>query len=499
MAVKIKESAKQNDSTYTPRFDFGVSLNSNENQTATIKELLAELNYEKSTKSSGVQSDKHGKQIDISYLETTLRFLRTISGQALRSTTEEHPIAAVKTIKTIFNYNHDSGVHLIGLIEPPGSESKAILDILTSPPTSNKEKFLSIKDRINGDIEKEISPKEKAEIAAICDPVRLREKYLQDTNEVIDRILLTHIHIDDDLMKEADDYLADKTRQFLKSITPIKPESRLHVATYINLKLLDYVHRLHFEISTQLTIPSACIVDNMHVDFDLTCGKLSTTHGKSIAKDTNFMSIDEVTGFIDGYASDIARLVSIATGFKYNKRDILGKKKNEQGHVTDSTRALITIQLYLLAADLPNDKNPKPIGVVHVIAAFCSVLHQRKLKPGKKKTSLKYKLLFDAPQKKLDAHITGKSKHLLYTAQFIYLERMRWYVHALLDRKDKANSHVAVQVAQSELNRDIFMSLDHAWILKQINAYRDFMENAAHDFVFMHKKQSTTYEWMHGS
>ena len=498
MAAKIKGSTKQSDIKYTRRFDFGVSQNSNENQTATIKELLAELNYENSTNSNDVQSDAHGKQMDISYLETTLRFLRTISGQALRSTTEEHPIAAVKTIKTIFNYNHDSGVHLIGLIEPPGSESQAIVDILTSPPTSNKEKFLAIKDRIIGDIEKEISPEEKAEIAAICDPVRLREKYRQDTNEVIDRILLTHIHIDDDLMKEADDYLADKTRQFLKSITPIKPESRLHVATYTYLKLLDYVHRLHFEISTQLTIPRACIVDNMHVDFDLTCGKLSTAHGKSIAKDTNFMSIDEVTGFIDGYASDIAQLVSIATGFKYNKRDILGDKKKENS-VTDSSRALIAIYLFLLAADLPNDKNRKPIGVVHVVAAFCSVLHQRKLKPNTEEISLKYNLLLDVPQKKLDAYITRKSKHLLYTAQFIYLERMKWYVNALLGRKDKADSHIAVQVAQSELSKDIFMSLDHVRIHEQINAYRDFMVKVAHDFVALHKKQNTTYEWIHGS
>ncbi|WP_182657451.1 hypothetical protein [Stenotrophomonas lacuserhaii] len=498
MAAQIKNPTKQNGSKHTPRFDFRDSHNSNVSQTATIKELLAELNYESTTNSSGVQVDLDGKQLDISYLKATLRFLRSISGQALRSTTEEHPVATIKTIKTLFNYSHHCGAHLIGFIEPPGGESQGNIDILTSPPTPGNKKVLATIDRIISDIEKEISPEEKSEIAAICDPMRLREKYRQETNEAIDKILLTHIHIDDDLMKDADVYLADSTRQFLESINQPKREPRLHVVTYTYLKLLDYVHRLHFEIHTQLTISNGHIVKNKQIDFDEICRKLSTCHKRTIVKDTNFMSIDDVAGFINGYSSDIARLVSIATGFTYNKRDILGEKKNEPSTITDSIRAHIALQLYLLGANLPNESNPDPIGVVHVIAAFCSVLHQRKINSKLAKQSRRYGPQFTTPQKQLDAYINRTSEHVPYTAQFAFRERTRWYVHALLGRKDKADAHIAVQIAQSELSKHIFISLNHVWIREQNSAYRDFTVKAARDFVTLHKKQSTTYEWMHG-
>ena len=479
MAVKIKETRKP--TRYQPRFDFESSHASNEDQTATIKELLNELNHQKGNESIA--------DYNLKSLGTTLRFVSSISGiENPRRIDQTFPVTSIKTIKLLFKCSQFIDAHLIRIIELPGKSTPATIDFFTSPATPESEDVKLKINRMISMLEKETGKDDIAAIDEICDPTRLREKFRQDTNEAIDKILLAHIHVDDDLVKKADDYLADKTREFLGSITPLKREPRLHVATYTYLKLLDYVHRLHFEIRTQLTIPNDRGVANRQIDFGQICSKLSAMHMRTVAKDTNFMTIEEAAVFIDEHRSDIARLASSATGFKYNKKDV----------PLDSMRAMIALQLYLFSAGLPSEKNPKPIGVVHVVAAFCSVLHQRKMKSKPERNSRRYGSKSSAPQKLLDQYIARRATHIPWTVQSTYLERTKWYVHALLGRKDKADSHIAVQIAQSELSRAVFMTLNHTQIRAHMSAYRDFMTKAAHDFVALHNKQNTVYRWRRG-
>ena len=82
------------------------------------------------------------------------------------------------------------------------------------------------------------------------------------------------------------------------------------------------------------------------------------------------------------------------------------------------------------------------------------------------------------------------------TVVHIYQQRTKWYLTALLGRKDKFDSHMPVHISQSELNMDIYMSLDHVQIKNQISEYRNFMVKAAHDFVVLHNKQDTILEWV---
>lgn len=479
MAVKIKESI--NSTPYKPRFDFDTSDASDDDRTATIRELLNELNLQRKNESIA--------DYNLKSLATTLRFISSISDfESPRRVDQHFRVSTIKTIKLLFKRSQFIDAHLIRIIEMPGKRTPATVDFFTSPPTPESEDVSRQIDRMISALESEIDKDEIARIAEICDPRRLREQFRQDTNEAIDRILLTHIHVDDGLMKTADAYVADRTREFLASIAPLKREPRLHVATYTYLRLLDYVHRLHFEIRTQLTIPNDRGVANRNIDFDRICSKLSDVHMRPVAKETNLMAIEDVAAFIAEHGSDIAQLVSSATGFKYNKRDV----------PSDGMRAMLALQLYLSGASLPSEKNPKPIGAVHVVAAFCSVLHQRKMKSKTGSTSRRYGSRSAAPQKLLDHYISRRATHLPWTAQFTYRERTRWYVHALLGRKDKADSHIAVQIAQSELSRAVFMTLSHAQVRAHMKAYRAFMTKAAHDFVALHNKQNTVYEWRHG-
>ena len=462
------------------RFEFG-SPDPNGSEISTISDLLSELNAER---------DRYdGTDLNLNSLNTTLQLLRSISGKKLKSTTEEHPIVTLKTVRLLYKNSRHIDSHLIRLIQPPGGNSLATLDFLALPPTEETREARQQIDHIIKGLEVEIPKDEIDQIDAICDPARLREAYRKDTNEAIDKILLTHIHIDDDLLKEADAYLAEQTLDFLTSMRPLEREQRLHVALYMHLKLLDYRHRLHFEISTQLSIPNDRGIKNKRVDFSRICQKLSEQLNKIILEDTNFMSLEEVSQHVEDNASDIAQLVFKATGFAYNKRDV----------PKDSARAVVVLSLYLAKAGLPNNMNTKPIGIVHVIAAFSSVLHQRKKKSKVIKSSRRYGLNITAPQKQLDAVLSKKLSHVPWTMYFVYAERTSWYVHALLGRKDKADSALNLKIAQSSLMRDVLASLDHALIKTYIEKYREFITRKAREFVYLHQRQDTTYQWVHGS
>lgn len=88
-------------STYTPRFDFTGDRDMGGTQTATIKDLMNELVYESTTTTRGESLNADGMQMSIRQLEPVLRLLRSISGKALKSISEEHPVTDIKTIKTL--------------------------------------------------------------------------------------------------------------------------------------------------------------------------------------------------------------------------------------------------------------------------------------------------------------------------------------------------------------------------------------------------------------
>lgn len=479
MAVKIKET--DNHTRYEPRFDFQECPTSNKDQTATIKELLVELNRQR--------ADQSIADYNLKSLGTTLRLVSSISGIKIpRRIDQAFPLPWMKTVKLLFTCNQFIDAHLIRMIEPPGLHTPASIDFFTSPATPESDAVKRAISRMISMLEKEIGRAEIDAIAEICSPTGLRELYLQDTNEAVYKIILTHIHVDDELFEHADAYLADQTRTFLTLTAKLKREPRLHVATYTYLKLLTYVHRLHFELSMQFSIPNDMDVANKCVDFTKICNLLSVSENRPIVASTNFMSVMAADVFASVHQADIAKLVSQATGFDYNKRDV----------ESDRSRASAALQLYLYKAGLLNEEAKSPVGVVHVVAAYCSVLHQRKMKTKPAKKSRKYGLKLSSPQKQLDSFIANPKTHLPQTTQYIYGERTYWYVQALLGRRHKAKAHAPFQIAQAEWQRDVFLSLDHMQIRTQIAAYREFMTRAARDFVALHNRQATFYQWRQG-
>lgn len=463
--------------TVKTRYDFDSDANPDETQTGTIRELLDEINRENLT--------ADGVSCDLKSLGTTLRFLRSISGVRVRSTTELHPLSTLKTIKLLHQISYDGDSHLMRLLEPPSGNNLATLDFLISPPTPQDKTTKRQIDQIKLALEREIDQDELLVIEAIGQADVLRDAHRKATNEAIDAIILKHIHVDDELLTVADRHLLEQTKQFSDSISPIDGEPRLHVATYLYLKVLDYLHLLHFEVELRQSLSNDRTIGNMSVSFSSLCERLSAQRGETIKRETNYMSFDDVIAFCNDYTSELAQLVTRTTGFKYNKRDI----------AQDYSRAMLCLAMYLGSNDLPSEENNRPIGAIHVVAAFSSVLHQRKTRTRLLRASRKYGPKFTSPQKQLDAALDGRTEHIPWTTRFIYVQRTLWYVHALEGRKDKSDSHSAFQDAQSELMQAIYMSLNHVEILRLLESYRGFMIKKAQDFIVEQGRQDTIYRW----
>ena len=487
----MSSNAKKTHTEHTSRFNFYAPEEFDCNQTATIKDLLEELLYESTTTTSGKSKNTDGKQINIRQLKTSLRLLRSISAKPLKRISEKHPIKDIKTIKTLHTHSHDSGIHLIALLEPPGKNSQVVFDLLSSPPTEEMERVINARESIINELQKEIPEDEKEMIGSLVgDKASLRNQRM-GINEAVDDILLDHLHVDHDsgLLIESDKYLINKTKEYTESITSLQREKRLHVATYIHMKTLESIHYLHLEIATNRSIPNDKSVDNTQIDFSRICKSIPPVKGVTIRGETPFMTLDDFDNFCANNFSEISKLVSSATGFTYNRRDILNEKER--------ARARYALATYLNSIHIKNEENPKPIAVVHVIAAFCSVLHQRKLK-SKQKKSRRFGTKLNSPQKQLDAFIVGKAKYLASSASYIYSERTMWYTHAMLGRRHMYSSFRLIQLEQAKLFRHIYSTLYHRQITKAIDDYRNYMVKAAKDFVALHGKQHIVYQRIHG-
>ena len=171
MTVKIEVTARSK--PYKARFDCVSNAVAGE-QTATIKDLLVELNAQKENE----RTDAY----DIKSLGTVLRFVSTVLGLEVTRIGQVLPVADIKTIKLLFKSNQFVDSHLIRVIEMPGRNSPATVDFFTSPATPETDDIKRQITRMISLLAREIGEEELASIDEICDPLRLREKSLRDTN-----------------------------------------------------------------------------------------------------------------------------------------------------------------------------------------------------------------------------------------------------------------------------------------------------------------------------
>lgn len=483
-----KTSMQTNTDNHIPRFEFGINIDHEGDRTATIKDLLVELHSEINFYPDGKPKGNELLEIDKKSLNTVLSFLSKISGRSLKSITERHPENDIKTIKTLFIQSRNINSYLFNWIKPPNNYSESIIDILNSEPTEKNIILFRKIEKISNELSKEISEKELKSAEEIKNPIVDMDAYLLDATKIVDDIILRHFYADEKLTMESDEFLAKETIKYIDSLCPIKSRIGMHSATYTYLKNIKYIHWLYFLIDVQLTIPDDKWIGNKQIDFDKLCQKIRTITGITINKDTNFMSPDDAPAFIDSFSEDIAILVSKSTELDYRTSDVFKDKK----------RAMTVLKLYLEFQKLPNDYNATPIGIAHVVSAFCSIRQQRKSKIRIGLESKEYSAELKSPQNILDSFELKSINKIPYTIKYIYRERMLWYLYALTGRKEKYDSYTKFLILQLKLYKEIYMSLDSELIKAKIMDYKRYIANAADDFVTLHGRKDFILDWKSG-
>lgn len=481
-------SIQTNTDNHIPRFEFGINIDHEGNRTATIKDLLVELNREINIHQD--ENSKGNELVDLEKrsLDTVLNFLSKISGKSLRSRAEEHPEKDIKTIKSLFIHSRKIKQNLISWLEPPDSHSESIIDILNGDPTEKNNILFRGIYNISNEISKEIPDEELISIEEIKKPIGDMDAYLLDATKAIDDIILRHFYWHEDLTIVSDEFLAKKTMTYLELLTLTNSRIGIHSRTYTYLRNIKYIHWLYFILDIKLTIPDDRTIKDRTVSFDDICNKIVGYTHVPIKKDTNFMHPNDVPSFIERFSANIANLVSASTGLSYREDDVLNDKR----------RAINVLKLYLDITNLPNKYNATPIGIVHVVAAFSSIRHQRKSKVRLGHHSKEYSAKIKSPQKILDAYESNTIHKMPYTVRYIYRERMLWYLCALTGRKEKFDSYSNLLIAQIKLYKEIYMSLDSEYINNKITDYRQYIADAADEFVILHNRKNFILEWESG-
>lgn len=178
----------------SPRFDFGPNIDPVQPRTETVAELLKEINREYNPKS--------GEPVNFKSLDRVLGFIHEITGEAVPNLTAPVPLSTLKTIKLLFLTNHKSKRHLIGLIEPPGTDNPATMEFCTGTTVSRDKDGAKFISSMVSELEQEISPRKLALLSELAAPKEMASfsealiSHIERTNDTVFKIFSRQIVAD---------------------------------------------------------------------------------------------------------------------------------------------------------------------------------------------------------------------------------------------------------------------------------------------------------------
>ncbi len=371
MTSQHSEDQNQN---YKPRFDFNGRSNSTEPQTATINELLNELNYEGTRTFRGsmaANSQSNGKLITMQGLESTLSFIREAVGVELNGTTRHLPISTIKTIKLLYAKNDDSGSHLFRRLARPEDDS-ATMEHWTTRRTTRNEYTIKLADEILETLGLELSPERLRRIeTSLLTTSKLLECIEHENFEILEPIYRRFSGKDEALAtafkfmeQAASNYIPDAP--LLQYTTP-----PLHERIYIYLRTLPFYHFIgeykRIVKAEEDVVQNARPVLEQMGEF---CKNLSEECKTVIHADTPITSIMEFPDFLNRYSLPLGKLVQQATDIRSNRRDLIGIT----GETQKLLHAYVFHQWHKTSAEITN------LSVADCVAALCAIRYQQKVK-----------------------------------------------------------------------------------------------------------------------
>ena len=345
---------------YKSRFDLQSHANSDEPATGTLKELLAEINYEYRPAS--------GVEIELEGLGGTLKFIRRFTSHEFNSINEPLPVQVLKTIKLLHVTNDESAGQMFRWLEIPGTEEKPSFEVRTTgEPTRNGYMVKILNDLLHS-LEHEISAERLQRIERSLLTTAKLLQCIQGENR---EILFPFNGIsknDDDSKIRALNFLAESIRSYSKR--RFQSKAPLHEALYTYLRTLPFHH---FVGEYREVIETARIDTPTHSirrELKALCDDLSDQLGEPIASDTTVTSIDQFPLFVEENATTLRKLVKAAIDLDIRN---------------DALPDVIPLAIKVLHSHVFHEWGETPLHATNLsaadcVAALCTIRHQQMVK-----------------------------------------------------------------------------------------------------------------------
>ena len=342
------------------RFDFQSRANSDEPATGTLKELLAEINYEYRPAS--------GVEIKLEGLGGTLKFIRRFTAHEFNSINEPLPAQVLKTIKLLHVTNDESAGQMFRWLEIPGIDEKPSFEVrITGKPTRNDYMVKVLNDLLHS-LESGISKNRLLRIeTSLLTPAKLLRCIQEENRNIL--VPLNTIPKNDDLSTiRALNFLTESINSYGKR--KFQSKAPLHEALYTYLRTLPFHH---FVGEYKEVIETARIDTPAHSirrELKAFCGDLSDQLGEPIASDTPVTSIDQFPLFVEENATTLRKLVKAAIDLDIRN---------------DALPDVIPLSNKVLHSHVFHEWGETPLHATNLsaadcVAALCTIRHQQMVK-----------------------------------------------------------------------------------------------------------------------
>lgn len=339
------------------RFEFG-SMGRSQSQTASIKELLAEINYERnSTK---------GNAIDVRSLETTLDGVARITGRDIsRSEIQPRPIVDLKTIKRLYLAALENRVHLFNLIDPPHLLNKSTSEFRDAYPAPRNEIATGVVSDLLSNLSKEIAKERLAFINQTI--INLPELLLMVEKQDAAIGAALKMRCEGDLVA-----LAAVYSELAARVNTYQPQQKaasnpLNEAIYTHLRTLRYAHfALGFGQASELAAINHEITPICH-ELEMFCYGLSKSMGRPVLLTTPIISLSEFPDFVKSRKPTFITLIERATGLETQRLKL--------ARISELAKRLLNLYCYFHLGE----RNTKSVllSAWDCVAALCTIRHEQ--------------------------------------------------------------------------------------------------------------------------
>lgn len=343
--------------THGGRFEFG-SIDGSESQTASIKELLAEINHERGS--------TEGIEIGVNSLVTTLDGVARITGREIaRSEIKPRPIVELKTIKRLYLAAIENRVHLFNLIDPPHLLDKSTLEFRDTYPAPRNEIATGVVSDLLMHLSKEIAQERLALVNQTITNLPELLLTVEKQDAAIGDVL--KMHCGGDL-----DALAAAYRELVARIKNYQPQQKpasnpLNEAIYTYLRTLRYAHfALGFEQASELAAIRQEIAPISH-ELAVFCSGLSKSMGRPALLATPIISISQFPDFVNQRKPELIALIEKATGLKTERAKLT--------RIVELAKRLLNLYCYFHLGE--RNTKSELLSAWDCVAALCTIRHEQ--------------------------------------------------------------------------------------------------------------------------